>query len=438
MNELMITVLENDWLLYGACGAAALGCLIQIILSVIYNRSLNASERMRSTKIAWLRQMKTRYESGYEWNNRIRNVELFVDKNVGRRKWMGIYLKTWEELSKLMVWLVLLLAAVGAVCVGTYIEETTMPLFYLVTGAALALVLRGLTALANIKEKENMLRTNLCDYFENTLRGEAKNRRRENRIEREEYFGLQKQREEIACAIAGAQRQKEKEAGNTQTAIADAKRLSDRAEQVTECKAETAAENKAEQEAETAVGSRAEQMTDCKAAEDKPEQRKSDSIDAKLQQKQEEMKSKMYRKEAAEKAKVAAKSNKQVLRREKKQAKELAKQTKKEAKLLKKQAKKEAKAVKKQEKRAAKEAAKLQQKQQKEQKRVDKLTKRMERMQLRLGTAAASESVSLQNSMGGTKEESARMKREQLKKKVEVTPAQEDQIIADVLREFLA
>ncbi len=368
MNELMITVLENDWLLYVACGAAALGCLIQIILSVIYNRSLSASERMRSTKIAWLRQMKTRYESGYEWNNRIRNVALFVDKNIGRRKWMGVYLKTWEELSGMMLWLVLAIAVAGALCAATYTDEKTISLNYLVTGAVLALVLRGLTVLANLKEKENLLRTNLCDYFENTLQGEAKNRRKENRREQEAYFELQ-QREELACAIACAEREKITETGK-----------------------------------EPSVAEPTEQ----------------NSIDVKLQQKQEEMKDKAYRKEMAKKAKAAAKSNKQALRREEKQAK------------------KEAKSEKKQEKRAAKEAAKLQQKQQKEQKRVDKLTKRMERMQIRLDTAATAESVSVQNNRGGKKEESARLKREQLKQKVEVTPAQEDQIIADVLREFLA
>ena len=80
VNELMILFLENDWLMYGVCGVTVLGSLIPIVLSVIYNRSLNASDRMRSTRMAWLKQMKTRFESGYEWDNRIRNVELFVDK----------------------------------------------------------------------------------------------------------------------------------------------------------------------------------------------------------------------------------------------------------------------------------------------------------------------------------------------------------------------
>ena len=58
VNELMILFLENDWLLYGLWGAAGTGCLIQMILSIIYNRSLNASDRMRSTKMLWLKQKK--------------------------------------------------------------------------------------------------------------------------------------------------------------------------------------------------------------------------------------------------------------------------------------------------------------------------------------------------------------------------------------------
>ena len=371
MNELMITILENDWLLYVACGATGAGGLIQIVLSVIYNRSLNASDRMRNTKIAWLRQMKTRYESGYEWNNRIRNVELFVDKNIGRRKWMGIYLKTWEELSRMMLPLVLVLSVLGAVCAGTYMEGKTMPLVYLVTGAALILALRGVITLANLKEKQNLLRTNLCDYFENTLQGEAKNRRKENLREREVYFGLQKQREEMACAVAGAEREKEAE------------------------------------ESKTAF------------AEDKPEQREQENIDAKL-------------------AKTAAKNNKKALQQEKKKDKQSDRLAKKEAKRVKKQEKERAGETEKLQRKQAKEAVKLQRKQAKEQKRMDKLTKRMEKMQLQLGTAATTEGVSLPSCIGGKKEENARLKREQLKRKVDITPAQEDQILSDVLREFLA
>ena len=360
MNELMITFLENDWLLYAACGAVGTGSLIQIILAVIYNRSLNASERMRNTKIVWLRQMKTRYESGYEWNNRIRNVELFVDKNIGRRKWMGIYLKTWEELGKMMLLLVLVFSLLGAVCAGTYMEDKAMSLFYLVTGAVLALVLRGVEALANLKEKQNMLRTNLCDYFENTLQGEAKNRRRENLKEREAVFGKQRLQEELACAVEDAE--------NVQV-----------------------------------------------------------HIDAETQKKSDEPESRKQRRFIAKNAKVAAKSNKKALRQEKKKDKQQNKIAKTETSRL-----------KKQEKKMAKENTKLQRKQEKEQKRVDKLTKRMEKMQLRLGTAATVENTGVTHVVARKKEESAQIKREQLKRKVDVTPAQEDQIISEVLREFLA
>lgn len=325
MNEQMIIWLENDWLLYLACGAAAVGCLIQLILSAIYRRSLNASDRMRNTKVAWLRQMKTRYESGYEWNNRIRNVELFVDKHLGRRKWLGIYLKTWEELGRMMLLLVLALSALGAVYAGSYLQEKNEAFVYLVTGAGLAFILRGLTLLVNLKEKQNMLRTNLCDYFENTLRGETKNRRREKH-EQEKYYGLQEQREEIACTETEEQREPE------------------------------------------TVPVQNEGVSGKKIIHDR-KQRRAEKLQKKL-------------------------------------------------------AKKEERAVKKQ-------SARLHRRQVKEQKRVDKLTRRMEKMQKRLGTVATLENA------GNKKDDCAKLKREQLKRKVDVTPAQEDRIIADVLREFL-
>ena len=356
MNELMITLLENNWFLYVACGAAGTGGLIQIVLSVIYNRSLNASDRMRNTKVAWLRQMKTRYESGYEWNNRIRNIELFVDKNMGRRKWLGIYLKTWEEFGRLMLPLTLVFALLGAVCAGTYMEEKTLSVSYLAIGTVLAILLRGIIVMANLKEKQNLLRTNLCDYFENTLRAEAKNRHREKR-EQEEYLAIQKQREEIASALAF----------DDQKADAGEKTNREATEQTCESKSLTT------------------EKTATVQLPQKPEREE-------------------RRKQRREKKKNA----------------------------------KEGKRLKKQEKKTEKETAKLRRKQMKEQKRVDKLAKRMEKMQLRMGTAATAESSGVQNAVGNMKEENARLKREQLKRKVDVTPAQEDQILSEVLREFLA
>ncbi len=352
MNELMITLLENNWFLYAACGAAGTGGLIQIVLTIIYNRSLNASDRMRNTKVVWLRQMKTRYESGYEWNNRIRNVELFVDKNMGRRKWLGIYLKTWEEFGKMMLPLTLVFALLGAVCAGTYTEDRTLAVSFLAVGTVLAVLLRGIAVLANLKEKQNLLRTNLCDYFENTLRAEAGNRRRE-RKEQEEYFEIQKKQEEIACTLSDA------DGGN----------------EIAEPTTGESGERQSVSTEESAV--------------------------VQSQQK-------------AEKAE------------NKKQKKEMKKNAK------------ETKQLKKQEKKTEKETAKLRRKQMKEQKRVDKLTKRMEKMQQRLGTAATAEGSGAQSTACNKKEENARLKREQLKRKVDVTPAQEDQILSEVLREFLA
>ena len=126
------------------------------------------------------------------------------------------------------------------------------------------------------------------------------------------------------------------------------------------------------------------------------------------------------------------------MQQEKKKDKQSDRLAKKEAKRVKKQEKERAGETEKLQRKQAKEAVKLQRKQAKEQKRMDKLTKRMEKMQLQLGTAATTEGVSLPSCIGGKKEENARLKREQLKRKVDITPAQEDQILSDVLREFLA
>ena len=358
MNELMITLLNKNYFLYAACGSAGLGCLIQLMLSVVYNRSLNESERMRSTRVAWLRQMKTRYESGYEWDRRIRNVELFVDKNIGRRKLLGVYLKSWEELSRIMLPLTVLFSLLGALCAITYREEKTLAVLYLAEGAVLVAFLQGLTAFANLKEKRNLLRTYLCDYFENTLRGEARKRHRDDRATEERDLGLSKQQAEIACA----------------------------SEENIEAKPADAAVEPAKQ-GEAQIENRG-------------------STDQK-------------------KACACSKNERRLLHRQEKQTAKLRK--------------KENSRIKKLEKKRAKEASKLYRRQRKEQKRLDKLAKRMDKMQRRLGVAAAMEEGGEGIRNGSKiKDVNSCLKREQLKQKVNVSPAQEDQIISEVLREFLA
>ena len=101
-------------------------------------------------------------------------------------------------------------------------------------------------------------------------------------------------------------------------------------------------------------------------------------------------------------------------------------------------AKKESRLQKKQEKKTAKETAYLLRQQEKEKKRVAKLTKRMEKMQRRMGVMATAEGFAVSETVRNAEEKTAKQKREELKRKVDVTPAQEDQIISEVLREFLA
>ena len=348
MNELMILFLENDWLMYGVGGAAVAGCLIQIILSVIYQRSLSASDRMRSTKMLWLKQMKTRFESGYEWNNRIRNVALFVEKNIGRRKWMGIYLKTWERLGQMMIPVILLLTVFETVIAIVYHRDTMTAMIYLTYGVLLTVLLYGVTVFANLKEKQSLLRTNLCDYFENTLQAEARRRNRGDRRLQEEYFDVAAQ-QEIACT--------------------EAEKIKD---SVSAAEGEEGKKRGAQAETEkTYIGNNPDKHQEL----NKKEQRKEKKQERKLSKKS---------------AKIAKKENR------------------------------------------------LQKKQKKEQRKVEKLTKRMAKMQQRMGTAVTAEFPTTQERTGKAKEESARLKREQLKRKVDVTPAQEDQIISEVLREFLA
>lgn len=361
MNEFFAWMIEGDFFLYAACVAGLLGILIQIILAAVYNQSLRASDSIRNAKAVWMRQMRTRFESFQQWNHGVRNTDVFVDRHIGRRKLLGVYLVTWEEFSRLMVPVSVLLGALGSAFSFATGKEQTETIFPLAAGTMTGIVLKCFVTWIDLKEKRTILRMNLRDYFENVIqRVKPENHSAMNSLEagRLQESGISAESRMFAENEASAEDRKFSE----DIVLPEASEL-----QVDEMQTELACavQRQIKGEAPERVSARRREAKKSRRA-------------IRMEQKQDNQRKKAERK--------------------------------------------------------------IQKKQEKERLRMEKLHQRVQKMQQRLGEIPETKNTAAVHfaKTAATKEEVARAKREELKRKVDIPEEEEDKIISEVLKEFLA
>lgn len=161
---------NNHVFLYVMGGLCVLGVLIQLLLLVIYNKLIAASENMTNPKKNWLKNMKLRFESSYHLQLGVNDVDTYVDKYVSKIKCGGLLLSTWENLSGQMIGLCLMTGSFAGVLGIVYQCGQDIVLFTFFAGAWGAIIVNIVDNIVNISAHRQMLRFNLIDYFENNLK----------------------------------------------------------------------------------------------------------------------------------------------------------------------------------------------------------------------------------------------------------------------------
>ena len=139
--------------------------------------------------------MKLKFETCYQLKIGVNNVDVFVDKYVIKRKFCGLLLSTWENISGQMITLCLLTASCAGILGIVYDCGKDIVLFTFLMGAAGSVLLVFVDNLVNIEDHKKILKLNLNDYFENYLKV---------RLEREHFYPeeLSKYRQEYFSSVA--------------------------------------------------------------------------------------------------------------------------------------------------------------------------------------------------------------------------------------------
>lgn len=165
--------------LYIMGGLCVVGILIKLSLYFAYRSFIKASDSVSVSKKRWMKQMKLKFETCYQLKIGVNNVDVFVDKYVSKRKFCGLLLSTWENISGQMITLCLLIASIAGILGIVYDCGKDIVLFTFLMGAVSSIVVIIVDNLVNISEHKKILFLNLKDYFENYLKV---------RLEREHFY----------------------------------------------------------------------------------------------------------------------------------------------------------------------------------------------------------------------------------------------------------
>lgn len=160
-KEQLITILMFTLLLCSICS--------RIIIGILYQNMIKEADNMSATKNKALKQCKLKFANCYQLNNRVSNIPIFVDKFINRLKLGPFTYLTLYHLSGQMMLLAVGVAGVG-ICksiMAGYSIGDILP-FYIVSFLGLYLYF-AVSAMADIKGRRRILKTNLVDYLENHM-----------------------------------------------------------------------------------------------------------------------------------------------------------------------------------------------------------------------------------------------------------------------------
>lgn len=152
------------YLMAGICGA---GIVFKLLLTGYYNRQLYYSRNMGGARKKWLLKMRQDYAACMDMHGKVNNVDIFVDKYVEGKKFMGIMLSTWDKIGG-QAWILCAGLLVMAAVSGVFYEvDREAILFTFFIGIWTVIVDIVVDNISNLAEKRKLLKRNLADYFEN-------------------------------------------------------------------------------------------------------------------------------------------------------------------------------------------------------------------------------------------------------------------------------
>lgn len=160
-------VFNNNVLIYIYMGISGIGLIFRFILSIAYGRLHNSSLAMGDTDNKLLKHIKKKYETCFNLEMSVYNVDTFVDKSIYQYRLCGILLSTWEKISGQI--LTIELVSLPIISLWAYVLGCgqDLILYTLAVGALFVALLYLVDKNMNLLYKKNCIKINIIDYLDN-------------------------------------------------------------------------------------------------------------------------------------------------------------------------------------------------------------------------------------------------------------------------------
>lgn len=146
-----------------------LSILYQVMIGVMYQKMIQATDMMTGQDNKLLKQCKERFITCYQMNNGVPNVAVFVDKYINRIRVMGMSTTMMKHISGQLMLAGVFVAGIGAckgIVDGTHFMELVP--FYIVSLFGIYTYL-SVSSFVDMPGKRQTLKINLTDYLENHI-----------------------------------------------------------------------------------------------------------------------------------------------------------------------------------------------------------------------------------------------------------------------------
>ncbi len=161
-------ILEQNILLYALTLSCVLGVASQLILNRLYDRLLKDTQNTGEPKGKFMKQLRLRFQNCTHLNERVNDVDAFVERSMMEYECMGLNLHQWRRFGMGALAVCVAVAAAG---IGTLIRDGGDFYSwqqYLWAGVGAVLLTGIVYALTDTGYKRRYLKVRLKDYLVNS------------------------------------------------------------------------------------------------------------------------------------------------------------------------------------------------------------------------------------------------------------------------------
>lgn len=195
------TIMKYDIIFYAMGILALWGAIAKMVSYFAIKKVVKSASEIQKSEQRLMRLIKAKFEHASMVSDKVENVEAFVKKYLYEYRVFKVQLNTWRTFPTKIIWLIAVLAGIGAV--GSYYEQGFGEMMVQYVGIALAYIaiLLGMHIFSDEKTKLNAAKNYMVEYLENVC---ARRYEKANRIvkeqERECVKEEQEEKEEVTIS----------------------------------------------------------------------------------------------------------------------------------------------------------------------------------------------------------------------------------------------